>query len=169
MMPIATPFFFYLLSGVAIITALLVITMRSPIHSALALIITLLSIAGLYMMLYAPFMAGVQIILYAGGIMVIFLFVIMLINLEQDAREEHFNKLWHVAVLSSIALGALIVTAVLRVRNTLPAMPHTFPESMNTQRIGTMLYKQYVLPFEVASLLLLVAIVGAVVMAKRRV
>jgi uncharacterized MnhB-related membrane protein len=80
MQPVATPFFFYLLSGLTILGGILVITRKNPVHSALALILTLLAQAGLYLMLYAPFVAGVQIILYAGGIMVLFLFVIMLVN-----------------------------------------------------------------------------------------
>src|ERR1700746_3505506 len=94
MTPVATPFFFYFLSAVAVISAVLVITRRNPVHSALSLITTLLSLAGLYLMLYAPFVAGVQIILYAGGIMVLFLFVIMLVNLERSVREKQFNQQW---------------------------------------------------------------------------
>ena len=81
--PVATPFFFYLLAGAAIVSGLLVITRSNAVHSALALIVTLLSVSGLYLMLYAPFVAGVQIIVYAGGIMVLFLFVIMLVNIER--------------------------------------------------------------------------------------
>src|ERR1051325_1461431 len=94
MTPVATSFFFYLLSGLALLGGILVITRKNPVHSALALILTLLSLAGLYLMLYAPFVAGVQIILYAGGIMVLFLFVIMLVNLERSAKEEQFSKQW---------------------------------------------------------------------------
>ena len=84
--PVATPFFFYLLAATMIIGGILVITRKNAIHSAMALITTLLAQAGLYLMLYAPFVAGVQIILYAGGIMVLFLFVIMLINLERNMK-----------------------------------------------------------------------------------
>src|SRR5690348_17472194 len=94
MNPVATPFFFYLLSAMALISGVLVITRKNPVHSAIALIFTLLSLAGLYLMLYAPFVAGVQIILYAGGIMVLFLFVIMLVSVSQVERESQFNKQW---------------------------------------------------------------------------
>ena len=87
MQPVATTFFFYMLSWLALLGGILVITRKNAIHSALALILTLLAQAGLYLMLYAPFVAGVQIILYAGGIMVLFLFVIMLVNLERSAKE----------------------------------------------------------------------------------
>src|SRR5437588_12012075 len=92
MQPVATTFFFYFLSGLALLGGVLVITRKNPVHSALALIFTLLALAGLYLMLYAPFVAGVQVILYAGGIMVLFLFVIMLVSIEKSQREAKFNK-----------------------------------------------------------------------------
>src|SRR5499433_3836610 len=109
MQPVATTFFFYLLAGLAVLGGILVITRRNAVHSALALILTLLAVAGLYLMLYAPFVAGVQIILYAGGIMVLFLFVIMLVNLERAEKEKQFNKQWLVAIVASGALGLLFV------------------------------------------------------------
>src|SRR5271163_4521640 len=109
MQPVATTFFFYSLSGIILISGILVITRKNAVHSALALILGLLAQAGLYLMLYAPFVAGVQIILYAGGIMVLFLFVIMLVNIERSQKEEPFNKQWLVGLLAAIALGALFV------------------------------------------------------------
>ena len=89
MQPVATTFFFYLLSGLTLLGGILVITRKNAIHSALALILTLLAQAGLYLMLYAPFVAGVQIILYAGGIMVLFLFVIMLSTWNAAPRKSN--------------------------------------------------------------------------------
>ncbi|MFB3917043.1 MAG: NADH-quinone oxidoreductase subunit J [Terriglobales bacterium] len=169
MTPVATPFFFYFLSAVALISGLLVITRRNPVHSALALIITLLALAGLYLMLYAPFVAGVQIILYAGGIMVLFLFVIMLVNLERAQKEEQFNKQWLVGILATLCLGGLVLWVYMRGQNLLPKTALRLPEMYNTQLIGIGLYQNYMLPFEIASLLLLVAMVGAVVMAKKRI
>src|SRR4029077_8016601 len=109
MEPVATTFFFYLLSGLAILSGVMVITRRNPVHSALALILTLLCLAGLYLMLYAPFVAGVQIILYVGGIMVLFLFVIMLVNLERSRKEKQFNQQWVAGILAAVALGGLLV------------------------------------------------------------
>ena len=169
MTPVATTFFFYFLSAAAILSAILVITRRNPVHSALSLIVTLLSIAGLYLMLYAPFVAGVQIILYAGGIMVLFLFVIMLVNIERAEREYVFNHQWHVGLIASLALGAMFLFVYKNGVSIFPQNPTSLPEPTNTQQIGTTLFQGYLLPFEVASLLLLVAIVGAVVMAKKRV
>jgi len=169
MTPVAPTFFFYFLSAVAVISAILVITRRNPVHSALSLIMTLLSLAGLYLMLYAPFVAGVQIILYAGGIMVLFLFVIMLVNIERAEREYVFNHQWHVGVVAGLALGALLLFVYQKGSSIFPVNPAAPPEPQNTQQVGMVLFQSYLLPFEIASLLLLVAIVGAVVMAKKRV
>jgi NADH-quinone oxidoreductase subunit J len=169
MEPVATPFFFYGLAGLAIVSALLVITLKNPVHSAISLIFTLLSLAGLYLMLYAPFVAGVQIILYVGGIMVLFLFVIMLVNVEQAGREERYSRQWPAGVLAAAALGGLFVFVYVKGSGIFPQQVAPLPESSNTQQIGLALYQTYMLPFEIASLLLLVAIVGAVVMAKKRI
>src|SRR6202161_3935682 len=109
MNPVATTFFFYLLALTAIVSAIAVITRRNPVHAALSLIVTLLSLAGLYLMLYAPFVAGVQIVLYAGGIMVLFLFVIMLVNLEHSLKEEQFNRQWAVGTGVALLFGALLL------------------------------------------------------------
>src|SRR6202140_4951814 len=101
--PVATAFFFYLLAATMIIGGVLVITRKNAVHSAMALITTLLAQAGLYLMLCAPFVAGVQIILYAGGIMVLFLFVIMLISIERAEKERQFNKQWLVGIVAAAA------------------------------------------------------------------
>src|SRR2546425_8664903 len=105
MQPVATTFFFYFLSALTVISGIGVITRRNPVHSALALILALLGQAGLYLMLYAPFVAGVQIILYAGGIMVLFLFVIILVNIQGLQKEEQVNKQWVVGIVGALAIG----------------------------------------------------------------
>ncbi|MGI9102141.1 MAG: NADH-quinone oxidoreductase subunit J family protein [Terriglobales bacterium] len=169
MTPVAPTFFFYLLATIAVVSAILVITRKNPVHSALSLILTLLALAGLYLMLYAPFVAGVQIILYAGGIMVLFLFVIMLVNIERSQREMQFNQQWHIGILASLILGILFVIVYKRGASIFPVNPTSLPEPTNTQQLAMVLFRSYLLPFEVASLLLLVAIVGAVVMAKKRI
>src|ERR1700744_2426403 len=112
--PVATPFFFYVLAAIMIVGCIFVITRKNAVHSALALITTLLAQAALYLMLYAPFVAGVQIILYAGGIMVLFLFVIMLVNLERSQKEEQFNKQWLVGLLAAAGLGGLLLAVFLK-------------------------------------------------------
>lgn len=179
MMPVATPLFFYALSGIAVVAALGVILSRNPVHSALSLVFTLLSLAGLYLMLYAPFVAGVQIILYVGGIMVLFLFVIMLVNIERAQKEPQYNSLRHVAVLAAAILGAMFIYIYSHGKN-LTVLPQSGRvvfdplqsaslEGSNTQAVGLLIYGPYMLPFEIASLLLLVAIIGAVVMAKKKI
>src|SRR6202047_5498317 len=167
--PVATPFFFYLLAAMMIIGGVLVITRKNAVHSAMALITTLLAQAALYLMLYAPFVAGVQIILYAGGIMVLFLFVIMLVNIEKAQREEQFNQQWLVGFAAAIALGALFVLVCVKGRGRFPDRAILMPEQSNTQQVAVLLYGNYMFTFEIASLLLLVAIIGAVVMAKKRI
>jgi NADH-quinone oxidoreductase subunit J len=175
MTPVATPFFFYMLSGLAVIGGVLVITRRNAVHSALALIVTLLAVSGLYLMLYAPFVAGVQIIVYAGGIMVLFLFVIMLVNLERTVKERQFNRMWPVGLAAAVALLGLFVSVYVKGKKLFPEPSLPLPESSNTQQIGVLLYGElnrigpYTLAFEIASLLLLVAILGAVIMAKKRI
>jgi NADH-quinone oxidoreductase subunit J len=174
--PVATPFFFYLLAAVMIVGGVLVITRKNAVHSALALITTLLAQAGLYLMLYAPFVAGVQIILYAGGIMVLFLFVIMLISIERAQKERQFNKQWAVGIAAAAALGGLLIavyTTRTQGRLLFPQGRVSYVEGDNTQRVATLLFDRmngsYMFAFEIASLLLLVAIIGAVVMAKKRI
>src|SRR3954462_6927774 len=109
MQPVATTWFFYGFAAVAIISGLMVITRRNPVHSAISLIFTLLALAGIYLMLYAPFVAGVQIILYAGGIMVLFLFVIRLVNIGRAEKEKQFNKQWIVSFVAAAVTGLLFV------------------------------------------------------------
>jgi len=171
--PVATPFFFYLLSATMIIGGILVITRKNAVHSAMALITALLAQAGIYLMLYAPFVAGVQIILYAGGIMVLFLFVIMLISIERTQKERQFNKQWLVGMVAAATLGGLFIVVYTKGKSLFPEGRLTYAESNNTQAIADLLYGRnagmYMFSFEIASLLLLVAIIGAVVMAKKRI
>ncbi|MGC1964144.1 MAG: NADH-quinone oxidoreductase subunit J, partial [Candidatus Sulfotelmatobacter sp.] len=152
MAPVATPFFFYLLSGIMLIGGILVITRKNPVHSALALIVTLLAQASIYLMLYAPFVAGVQIILYAGGIMVLFLFVIMLVSIERSMKERQFNSQWVVGIVAATALGGLFIAVYSKVKDIFP--DHVLPvvENDNTQKVATLLYGQYMFAFEIASL-----------------
>ena len=175
MAPVATPWFFYVLAGLAVASGVAVITRRNAVHSALALIVTLLSVTGLYLMLYAPFVAGVQIVVYAGGIMVLFLFVIMLVNIDRAAKDRQFNRIWPVGLAAACGLMALFAFAIVKGKALFPDRGLSLPESSNTQQIASMLYGeagrmgQYTFAFEIASLLLLVAILGAVIMTKKKI
>src|SRR5713101_40080 len=157
MAPLATTFFFYFLSAVTVVSGVLVITRKNAVHSALALIVSLLGQAALYIMLYA------------GGIMVLFLFVIMLVNIEKAQKEEQFNQQWLVGLAAAIALGALLVLVYVKGRGLFPDRAIQMPEQSNTQQVAVLLYGNYMLAFEIASLLLLVAVIGAVVMGKKRI
>jgi len=152
-----------------LIGGIMVITRKNPVHSALALIVTLLAQASVYLMLYAPFVAGVQIILYAGGIMVLFLFVIMLVSIDRSMKDRQFNSQWIVGAIAATVLGGLFIAVYMKGMNIFPDHALAIVENDNTQNVATMLYGQYMFAFEIASLLLLVAIIGAVVMAKKRI
>ena len=147
--PVATTFFFYMLSGLAILSGVLVITRKNAVHSALALILTLLCVAGLYLMLYAPFVAGVQIILYVGGIMVLFLFVIMLVNLDERKKKNSSTSYGCPELLAALGLGALFVRHLYQgekpIFRQLPARP-SIAEGSNTQAVGQLLYSNYMFP-----------------------
>jgi NADH-quinone oxidoreductase subunit J len=162
-------FFFYTFAGIILAGGLLTITRRNAVHSAIFLITTLLGIAGLYLHLQAEFLAGVQVILYVGGIMVLFLFVIMLVNLDEAARQRQFNRQGWLAAAAAVAVCGEAVYGFYRGRAAF-SFPAAAPGAMqpNTQLIGNALYQNYMLPFEIASVMLLVAMVGAVVMAKKR-
>ena len=160
---------FYVLAIMTLFMAVFVVTARVAVHSALFLISTLVNVALLFILLHAEFVAGVQIILYVGGIMVLFLFVIMLVNIEHNLREEQFNKQWLVATIATVVLAGLFGYVYWHGKGFFPPAVAPAPEQVNTQQIGMSLYTAYMFPFEIASVLLLVAIIGAVVMAKKRI
>lgn len=161
---------FFILSAVALISAILVITRRNAVHSVVWLIVTLFSVGGIYLMLHAEFLFAVQVILYVGGIMVLFLFVIMLVNLDVAVKQQQFNRQWMLALFTVLVLMAELAYGLYQGRRGFAlAQVSLAPETLgNTQAVGLALYQDYMLPVEIASLLLLVAMVGAVVMAKRK-
>ncbi|PYV87758.1 MAG: NADH-quinone oxidoreductase subunit J [Acidobacteria bacterium] len=162
---------FLILSMIGIASALNILIQRHPIYSALSLILTFLSLAGIYIQMQAEFIAVMQVVIYTGAIMVLFVFVIMLLNVKAEERVP--NKLIGMRYVG-IPLSLLLVTALglnifqsfsgqtLRVSDV-----STSGLTGNTQSIGKLLYTQYTLPFEVTSILLLVGIVGAIIMAKK--
>lgn len=166
--------FFYIFAAMTLAGAIFTITRRSAVHSAIALIVSLLGVAGLYLNQRAEFLFAVQIVLYVGGIMVLFLFVIMLVNLDEAARERQFNRQWLVA-LAAVAVVAAEIGYVFykggpgafHIEGAVQAA--AAPALGNTEVLADALFSEYLLPFEIASLLLLVAVVGSVVMAKKRI
>ena len=164
---------FYIFAAMVLLGGVLTITRRSAVHSAISLIFSLLGVAGLYLLQQAEFLFAVQIVLYVGGIMVLFLFVIMLVNLDEAAKERQFNRQWLVALAAVAAVGAEIGYFLYRGKGAfhIAEAGGAMAASAlgNTEIIADSLFSEYLLPFEVASLLLLVAVVGSVVMAKKRI
>lgn len=164
---------FYIFGGIAVVSAILVITQKNVVHSAVFLASTLLSVAGIFLTLHAEFLAGVQVMVYVGGILVLFVFVIMLISLERSVTERQFNKQWSIALIAASALIIELGYGIYRGKDSFvlpPAETQAAADTLqgNTATVATALYQTYLLPFEIASILLLVAIVGAVVLAKRK-
>ena len=163
-------FFFYVLAVIILVGAILTITRKNAVHSVIWLVVTLIGVAGLYLNQDAEFLAAVQVLLYVGGIMTLFLFVIMLVNLDEAAKERQFNHQWTIAVGCSLALLAELAYFLSKGKDSFNfAEPGGGSLQPNSQLIGWALYRDYMLPFEIASLLLLVAIVGAVVMGKKEI
>ena len=162
---------FYVFATVAVVSALLVITRHNVVHSAAFLGATLFAVAGIFLTLHAEFLAGVQVIVYVGGILVLFVFVIMLIAVDRSTHERQFNRQWTIALITAGILIAELVYGLTQGRESfiLPApIPSAAGIPGNSEQVGTALYTMYLLPFEIASILLLVAIVGAVVLSKKR-
>jgi NADH-quinone oxidoreductase subunit J len=164
--------FFYIFALLTLGGAVLTVTRRSAVHSAIWLIVSLSGVAGLYLLQRAEFLFVVQIVLYVGGIMLLFLFVIMLVNLDEAAKERQFNRQGWLALGCALAVGGVVLYFIRKGAAAFqlgrPAAPPAVVEG-NTERLADVLFSQYLLPFEVASILLLVAIVGSVVMAKKRI
>jgi NADH-quinone oxidoreductase subunit J len=164
---------FYIFAAMVLAGGILTITRRNAIHSAISLIVSLLGVAGLYLLQQAEFLFAVQIVLYVGGIMVLFLFVIMLVNLDLAAKQRQFNRQWLVALGAVALVGAEVSYFIYRGAGTIHIadvpLPGTPAGLGNTEIVADSLFGEYLLPFEIASILLLVAVVGSVVMAKKRI
>ena len=162
---------FHFFAALAIVSAILVVTRRNVVQSAIFLITALLATAGIFLSLNAEFLFIVQVILYAGGIMVLFVFVIMLINMDVALHQIQFNRQWWLGLLLALVVGAELTIAIAIGRSHLsfgdPAPASALEPS--TQLVGKVLFSEYMLPFEIASILLLVAMIGAVVMAKKKI
>lgn len=157
---------FYLFAIVSVIAGVLVISGRNPISCAVALIVTLGSVAGLFVLLDAHFVATIQILVYAGAIMVLFVFVIMLLNLgpEDLARAPRFTRFRLAgAVLAGLVAGLLIWNFSRYQSHLAPVAP----DYGSLEQVSMKLFSEYVIPFEVVSVLLMAAVVGAVMIAKR--
>jgi NADH-quinone oxidoreductase subunit J len=178
---------FFIIGTVAVASSILVIGMRNPVHSALFLLLTFLCVAILFVMRAAEFVAAVQVLVYAGGIMVLFLFVVMLINVRSLPDERVLSRFWKGGFVVGLALFILFATVVRpgtyhdpvnneqALRTTYRYFHRKSDHKLmrrgtvvgNSEAVGMYLYREYLVPFEVASLFLLVAMIGAIVIGKR--
>jgi NADH-quinone oxidoreductase subunit J len=162
---------FYTLAAFILGFAVLVVTTKDTVHSVLFLVLDFLFVSALYVLLDAPFLAVIQVLVYAGGIVVLYLFVVMLVNLKRppEAHQDTHRRTklgFFLAVIVLLELGVISVYQTTRpVTAVAPSPP--MPVTGNTEQVGWLLYTSYLIPFEIASMLLLVAMIGAIVLAKR--
>jgi NADH-quinone oxidoreductase subunit J len=155
----------YILGGITIATALLVILSKHPVRSVLYLVLTFFMISGHYVLLNAQFLAIVNIIVYAGAIMVLFLFVLMLLNLNDKENPKKNDYISLISVLSGGALF-LVILSVLKEGLYLQELPQMSTIGL-VEELGNLLFTKYVLPFEISSILFLSAMVGALLLARK--
>lgn len=162
-------FFFYAFALITVGGALGTVTLRNPVHCAAALIGSLMGVAGIFLLQGAEFLSVAQVIVYVGGVMLLFLFVLMLVNVREAKRERRFSGNAFLALGFSLALGGMLIYFLTAKPLQLAASyPSSTPEG-NTEQLGTALFTTDLLPFEIASVLLLAALVGSVVLARKSV
>ncbi|MBI4475654.1 MAG: NADH-quinone oxidoreductase subunit J [Acidobacteria bacterium] len=161
---------FYYLAAASVASAILAVTRRNPVHSMLWVLALFLHVAGIFLLASAEFLAAVQVIVYAGAILVFYLFFLMLLDLPTEAAGRRFSAHWPLCAAAGVAFAALAWYAQVPGLVPPPAVPPTTagPSSGSLSAVGEALFTQFALPFEIASLILLAAIVGAVVVARRR-
>jgi NADH-quinone oxidoreductase subunit J len=156
---------FFVLAALAVLGAVSLILQSHPIHSALSLILVMVSLAGLYLLMGREFIAAVQIIVYGGAVMVLFIFVIMLLNAGVEERTNFSKLATFGGIPLALALGGIIAAAIARSSSHLPATGEAALSS--TRKLSMLLFSEFVYPFELTSFLILVAILGAIVLAQR--
>src|SRR5688572_17906653 len=162
-----TDIFFYLFAALTLLCAFLVVVnpfSRNPVTSAMFLVLTIISMAGLFVLLHAFFLAAVQILVYAGAVMVLFLFVIMLLDLKEEVHRKF--KTFGVAT-GLLSVGALAAIAVRAIWTSGVGQGLNAQAEGATGPLGKMLFTQYLMPFEIVSILLLVAMVGVILLSKK--
>jgi len=162
-------FFGYFATAI-IVLSILVVTRRNPVHSVMWMLLLFFHIASMYLFLNAEFIAAIQVIVYAGAILVLFLFVVLLLNLREEIKTNRFIGSWPAGLMISAAILFGIITAV---RSFVPGPAGKYTVALIQQEthakvLGEVLYTDFLFPFEIASLILLVAIIGAIVLAKKK-
>jgi NADH-quinone oxidoreductase subunit J len=157
---------FFVLAAIAVLGAISLILQRHPIHSALSLIVVMIALAGLYLLMGAEFVAAVQIIVYGGAIMVLFIFVIMLLNAGEEERTNVSRLAFYAGIPLAVAVTGLIAAAIVS-SNSTATLASTSGALTSTKTLSNLLFTEFVYPFELTSFLILVAILGAIVLAQR--
>jgi len=159
---------FFVLAAIAVLGALSLIIQKHPIHSALSLIVVMVALAGLYLLMGAEFVAAVQIIVYGGAIMVLFIFVIMLLNAGEEERTNFSKLALYAGIPMAVAVTGLIAAALVNsTRATSLPVAQAAGTLTSTKTLSNLLFTDFVYPFELTSFLILVAILGAIVLAQR--
>ncbi len=159
-------YIFYILSGLTILTAIMMIAARNPVHSVLYLIVTFFLISGQYLMMNAQFLFIVNLIVYAGAIMVLFLFVLMLLNLSGETEPQKSMKRKLIGIITSGLLLITVLGALIKSQASTDNLPLT--DIGLVKNLGLVLFTEFVVPFEISSILFLAAMVGAVLVGKRQ-
>ena len=162
--------FFGYYATVIIVLSILVVTRKNPVRSVMWMLLLFFHIASLYLFLNAEFIAAIQVIVYAGAILVLFLFVVLLLNLREELKVKRFIGSWPAGLFVAAAMLAGVIS-VIKSFAVNPQGKYTIEfiqKETHTKALGTILYTDFLFPFEIASLILLVAIIGAIVLAKRK-
>ncbi len=158
---------FLYFAAVILVSAVLTITRRNPVHSVMFMLLLFFHIAGVFVLLNAEFLAAVQLIVYAGAILILYLFVVMLLNVDRESTAARANRFWPWIVCFGLLIAGEVMLLV--TRGTFPAEEgKTLQLTGGVRELGISLYQNYLVPFEAASVILLVGLVGAVMLAKKR-
>jgi len=161
---------FYAFSTMAVLSAIVVISVRNPVYSVLALVVTFFAMSGIWMILHAEFLSLILLLVYVGAVMTLFLFVVMMLNIDRESKREGLIKYWPLGLILLLVMTGLILFAVGPSYFGLTKMPAPQLEAAdysNLRVLGRLLYTDYVYPFEVAGVLLLAAIVAAITLTYR--
>lgn len=158
---------FFYFAAVILLSAVLMVTRRNPVHSVVYMLLLFFHIAGVFVLLNAEFLAAVQLIVYAGAILILYLFVVMLLNVDKEKLGSRAHRFWPWMAGFGILIAGEIVLLLLR--GSFPVNPelHVQQAGAGAEALGIALYTRYLIPFEIASVILLVGLVGAVMLAKK--
>ncbi len=152
---------------VILASAILMITRRNPIHSVLFMLLLFFHIAGVFVLLNAEFLAAVQLIVYAGAILILYLFVVMLLNVDRESSAARANRFWPWMAVFGVLIAGEVMLLIARGSFPLEAEQSMRLAGSGVRELGIVLYQRYLVPFEIASVILLVGLVGAVMLAKK--